>query len=84
MIQLTVGTVVKVRCYGGEILTRRVVRDGGRSIVVCHESEYRDALRESRKPDGIGFPRSAVQVYNRYEKTNEATHQDLAPESIRV
>lgn len=68
MSQLIAGTKVKVQCYGGEILTRRVVRDGGRTVIVCNESEYRDAIREGRKPDGIGFPHSAVQVYNRYEE----------------
>jgi hypothetical protein len=62
MEQLIAGSVVTVRCYGGEILTRRVVRDAKRSIVVCTEGEYEDAVKEGRKPDGVGFPRSAVSI----------------------
>lgn len=69
MVQLTVGAIVKVRCYGGEILTRRVVLDRGRTVVVCNEAEYQDAAREARYPDGIGFPRSAVQEYNGAQKS---------------
>ena len=69
MEQLPVGAVVKVRCYGGNILSRRVARDLGRVVVVCNEAEYRKAAQEGRGPDGIGFPRSAVQAYNRTEET---------------
>jgi hypothetical protein len=62
------GMTVKVQSYGGEILMRCVVRDAGRSIIVCRESEYLQAVRDGRRPNGIGFPRSAVEVYNRYGK----------------
>lgn len=74
MVQLIAGTVVKVRCYGGEILTRRVARDAGRTVVICNEAEYLSAVQEKRTPSGIGFPRSAVEVYNRSEGRNEAAH----------
>lgn len=62
MTQLTVGAVVKVHCYGGEILMRRVVRDLGKTVVICNESEYRNAVQEHREADDIGFPRSAVEL----------------------
>jgi len=62
MTQLTVGAVVKVQCYGGEVLTRRVVRDYGHTVIVCNESEYQRAATENRAPTGIGFPRTAVEV----------------------
>ena len=58
MEQLAVGTVVKVRCHGEEILSRRVARDCGRVAVVCNETEYQKAKQEGRGPDGIGFRRS--------------------------
>jgi len=54
------GTAVRVRAYGGEILERKVVKDLGRSVVVCTEDEFRRAQREQREPDGVGFPRSDV------------------------
>jgi hypothetical protein len=69
MEQLAVGAVVKVRCYGGEIVGRRVARDRGRVVVVCNEAEYRKAAQEGRQPDGIGFPRSAVLAYNETGET---------------
>ena len=72
MIQLPVGTVVKVRCYGGEILTRRVARDRGRTVVVCNETEYQASVAGNREPGGIGFPRAAVQTYNEAGEPNEA------------
>ena len=68
MEQLPVGTLVKVRCYGGDILSRRVARDLGHIVVVCNEAEYRKAGQKGRGPDGIGFPRSAVQAYNGAEE----------------
>ena len=47
---------MEVRCYGGEVLTRRVASDRGRTVIVCNEAEYRKASQAGREPDGIGFP----------------------------
>ena len=41
---------------------RRVVRDLGKTVVICNESEYRNAVQEHREADDIGFPRSAVEL----------------------
>ena len=54
------GTKVQVVEYGGRKLTRVVVADRGRSVVVCNEREYARARAEQREPEGIGFPRDAV------------------------
>jgi hypothetical protein len=54
------GSKVQVIEYGGRKLTRVVVADKGRSVVVCNEGEYASARAEHRDPDGIGFPREAV------------------------
>jgi hypothetical protein len=54
------GTKIHVREFGGRELTRRVVRDIGKTVVVCNEQEYERARSEHREPDGIGFPREAV------------------------
>ena len=54
------GTKVQVIEYGGRKLTRVVVSDRGRSVVVCNEKEYAKACAEQRQPEGIGFPRDAV------------------------
>lgn len=64
MTQIAVGTEVKVQCYGGEILSRRVAKDCGKTVVVCNEAEYVNAMKEGRNPDGVGFPRDAVMPYN--------------------
>jgi len=56
------GQLVQVTQYGGSKLVRRVVADLGGSIVICNESEYRQARKERRRPDGVGFPREAVEV----------------------
>ena len=39
---------MKVECYGGDILSRRVARDLGRVVVVCYEAECRNAAQEGR------------------------------------
>ena len=55
------GDRVRVTEYGGRKLTRRVVVDRGQSVVVCSEKEYSTAQAEGREPQGIGFPREAVE-----------------------
>lgn len=54
--QFIPGMVVVVRAYGGVELTRRVVVDLAKTVVVCTEEEYRRAQKDRREPDGIGFP----------------------------
>jgi len=63
MDQLVEGQLVAVTCYGGEILTRRVVRDAKHTVIVCVESELESAKLEGRPANGIGFPRSAVHLH---------------------
>jgi hypothetical protein len=50
------GDAVTVRAFGGEFLTRRVVEDLGKTIIICSEAEFSRAQSEGRDPDGIGFP----------------------------
>jgi hypothetical protein len=47
-------------CYGGETISRIVVADKGRKIVVSNEQDFHGAAQEHREPDGIGFPRKDV------------------------
>lgn len=54
------GDWVRVRAYGGEIITRRVVEVDGDIIVICRDDEYQAARREGREPVSVGFPRSAI------------------------
>jgi hypothetical protein len=54
------GEVVQVREYGGRMLTRRIVKDLGRAVVICNESEFLLAQRENREPSGVGFPAKDV------------------------
>ena len=56
------GDVVLVTEYGGRELTRRVVAERGRFIVICTEDEWRAAQAQGREPDGVGFPRYAVRA----------------------
>jgi hypothetical protein len=56
------GNVVKVKLWGGEIAERRLLLDKGSVVVICSESEYREAEREGREPCGLGFPREDVLI----------------------
>lgn len=62
---MELGEVVVVRAYGGEILTRRVVADLGKTVVVCSEAEFQKSRKENREPSGIGFPRQDVTIKKR-------------------
>jgi hypothetical protein len=59
------GDVVKVKAYGGEILTRRVVADLGKTVVICSEAEFQRSKKQKREPSGIGFPRDDVTTKKR-------------------
>ena len=61
------GDKVMVTEYGGGKLIRRVVVDRGRTVVICNEKEYATAQAEGREPDGIGFPREAVEESTGHE-----------------
>jgi hypothetical protein len=56
------GQLVKVQTYCGQLVTRRVVSDLGRTVILCVEDEFQQAKRESREPDGVGFPRRDVSL----------------------
>ena len=58
--ELSRGQLVTAVAYGGERLTRRVVSDLGRTVVICTEEEFHRAEQEKRTPDGVGFPRKDV------------------------
>ncbi len=75
MNTFTQGSLVSVLCYGGEVLTRRVVSDDGHTVTVCSEIAYQHAQSKNRKPNGIGFPKTAVREYNKIE-VDETTHQN--------
>ncbi len=50
------GDLVRVRLYGGEEVVRRFLVQTKRCVVVCREQEFQRSVKESRDPDGIGFP----------------------------
>ena len=52
---MTVGSLVKVRGYGGEDLIRRVIGETDEVLIVCLEEEYQASRQERREPVGVGF-----------------------------
>jgi len=50
------GEIIKLKAFGGEELTRRVVAEEGDTIYVCKESEFQAAIAEGREPISVGFP----------------------------
>lgn len=54
------GDIVRVRAYGGQVLTRRVVGMKGQTVMICREDEYQAAQREGREPMCAGFPKENV------------------------
>jgi hypothetical protein len=57
------GQRVQVTEFDGNRLIRIVIADKGEVIVICNEQEFRNALRDKREPEGIGFPRKSVRPY---------------------
>ncbi len=49
------GQMVKLRAYGNEVITRRLIRLNKDIVVVCRSEEYEAALREKREPVSVGF-----------------------------
>jgi len=56
------GDTVQLLEYKGYKRKARVVADRGRTIEVCNEHEYKQAVADGRKPSGIGFPRQYVKL----------------------
>ena len=49
------GQMIKLRAYGNEVITRRLVRLDKDIVVVCQPEEYETARLERREPIGVGF-----------------------------
>lgn len=56
------GQKVVATQYGGQKVVRRVVADLGSTIIICNDLEYFKALEQNREPQGIGFPREAIEL----------------------
>jgi hypothetical protein len=56
MNQIEYGSLVKIRGYGGHVLTRRCVGIKGKKILICNEDEFQNAEKEKRTPECVGFP----------------------------
>ncbi len=54
---------VKVQAYGGAVLTRILITDGGDTVYVSREEEYEAARKEGREPKCVGFNRQFVLGY---------------------
>ncbi|MBI2852335.1 MAG: hypothetical protein HYX84_04450 [Chloroflexi bacterium] len=52
---MKVGQTIKLRAYGGEELSRLVVRVDKDVVVVCRLDEYEKAKKEGREPVAVGF-----------------------------
>ncbi len=59
-LQLRRGMEITVSAFGGKQLRRRVWEDLGRSILVCKEEEYQQAITEQREAVCSGFPKEDV------------------------
>lgn len=59
-MNLQSGDLVRVRAYGGEIQTRRLVEVQGRIAVITTDEEREAAAREKRDPIRIGLPLTDV------------------------
>lgn len=55
-----VGSLVRVRAFGGEVLERRVVADGGAVVFISTDRELEAARREGREPLAVGFKRDLI------------------------
>lgn len=49
------GQMIKLRAYGNEVITRRLVRLDKDIVIVCQPDEYETARSEEREPIGVGF-----------------------------
>jgi hypothetical protein len=49
------GQMIKLRAYGNEVITRRLVRLDKDIVIVCQPEEYEAARLERREPVCVGF-----------------------------
>ena len=56
------GDLVRVKAYGGEQVTRRLVAVRGDVLLICRDEEYEAAQREGRQPVCVGFHKEDVIV----------------------
>ena len=54
------GGSVRLKTYGGKVVSRRVVDVRERSVIVTTKEEFEAAAKEKREPICIGFPLSDV------------------------
>lgn len=52
---MKVGKMIKIRAYGDEILTRKLIRQDKDTMIVCSVEEYDKAQSEGRDPICVGF-----------------------------
>lgn len=64
------GNLVKVRVYGGEVVTRRVVAVSDERVLICREDEYEAAQREGREPVSVGFRKGDIVSVESQETTD--------------
>ncbi len=50
------GDRIKVKAFGGRVLTRRVVGLSDQVVLISKEAEYQAAAQEGREPVCSGFP----------------------------
>ncbi len=62
------GDRVMVKVFGGRTVNRIVVQPLGNTVVICRPDEWREAVRENRQPNGVGFPLSDVRQMRQIKK----------------
>lgn len=50
------GDVVKIKLHGGDVVERVVIEKRETVVVACNSEEYKKAMQEGRKAQGVGFP----------------------------
>ena len=53
---------VRVKDAYGQVLIRRVMRVIGKRALLCTESEFNEALKEDRDPEGVAFQLADIQA----------------------
>jgi hypothetical protein len=59
-MELQNGEMIRVRAYGGQVLTRRLVEVRGQKAIITTDDEREAAAREKREPICLGFPLADV------------------------
>jgi hypothetical protein len=59
-MHISKGDVLKLRAYRLQIIERKTVAVRRKTVYVCLESEYEQAISENREPECIGFPISDI------------------------